>query len=206
MVLRSSITDFISFTPVLPCQVSLVVGVVEEGTSKNDRKVSKVEVGSPWRGLCSGQLLGLEVLDFFFCNIMINQILNFFQIGQKLPAFFRSSSFKLPEDPTKPVITVPSPLGIQFTHLILSLFLSQKVIMIAAGSGIAPFRSFWQARMQQAEVGLAPSSLYSLEHFLKLEIIFVLNYFPRSGRSPPWSDNPGLWLQKGEHGPSEEGD
>ena len=68
MVLRSSITDFISFTPVLPCQVSLVVGVVEEGTSKNDRKVSKVEVGSPWRGLCSGQLLGLEVLDFYLCN------------------------------------------------------------------------------------------------------------------------------------------
>ena len=153
MVLRSSITDFISFTPVLPCQVSLVVGVVEEGTSKNDRKVSKVEVGSPWRGLCSGQLLGLEVLDFFFCNIMINQILNFFQIGQKLPAFFRSSSFKLPEDPTKPVKTVSSPLGIQFAYLIHSLFLSQKVIMIAAGSGIAPFRSFWQERQRQAQVG-----------------------------------------------------
>ena len=205
MVLRSSITDFISFTPVSPCQVSLVVGVVEEGISKNDRKVSKVEVGSPWRGLCSGQLLGLEVLDFYYV-IMINQIFNCFQIGQKLPAFFRSSSFKLPEDPTKPVKTFSSPLGIQFTHLILSVFLSQKVIMIAAGSGIAPFRSFWQARMQQAEAGLAPSSLCSLEHFLKLEIIFVLNYFLRSGRSLPWSDNPGLWLQKGEHGPSEEGD
>ena len=121
MVLRSSITDFISFTPVSPCQVSLVVGVVEERISKNDRKVSKVEVGSPWRGLCSGQLLGLEVLDFFFCNIMINQILNFFQIGQKLPAFFRSSSFKLPEDPTKPVKTVSSPLGIQFNPQSVSI-------------------------------------------------------------------------------------
>ena len=34
-----------------------------------------------------------------------------------------------------------------------------QVIMIAAGSGIAPFRSFWQARLRQAEVGQAPFPL-----------------------------------------------
>jgi len=109
-------------------RVSLVVGVVEEGSSKDGRKGSKDElrkgsrdevgrkgsneVGPPWKGLCTGQLLTAE-------------------IGHKLPAFFRSSSFKLPQDPTKPVI------------------------MIAAGSGIAPFRSFWQARLRQAEAGLS---------------------------------------------------
>jgi len=100
-------------------RVSLLVGVVEEGGSKEGRKGSKDElrkgsneVGPPWKGLCTGQLLSAE-------------------IGHKLPAFFRSSSFKLPQDPTKPVI------------------------MIAAGSGIAPFRSFWQERLRQAEAGLS---------------------------------------------------
>jgi len=93
-------------------KVSLVVGVVEEASAKNNQKVSKAEVGPPWRGLTSGQLLTSE-------------------IGQKLPAFFRNSTFKLPADPTKPVI------------------------MIAAGSGIAPFRSFWQARLRQAEAGVS---------------------------------------------------
>lgn len=83
-------------------RVSLVVGVVED----------KKEVEPTWMGLCTGQLLTAE-------------------IGQKLPAFFRYSSFKLPEDPAKPVI------------------------MIAAGSGIAPFRSFWEARLRQAEAGLS---------------------------------------------------
>ena len=47
--------------------------------------------------------------------------------------------------------------------LILSLAVDHdyhsQVIMIAAGSGIAPFRSFWQARLQQAEVDQAPFPL-----------------------------------------------
>ena len=48
-------------------------------------------------------------------------------------------------------------------HLVLLYFplnnafavycLVRKVIMIAAGSGIAPFRSFWQERQRQAQVG-----------------------------------------------------
>ena len=46
-------------------QVSLVVGVVEEGSAKNNQKVSKAEVGPPWRGLTSGQLLTSEVLDLY---------------------------------------------------------------------------------------------------------------------------------------------
>ena len=47
-----------------------------------------------------------------------------------MPAFFRTAAnFKLPDDSRNPVI------------------------MIAAGSGIAPFRGFWQYRQQQARAG-----------------------------------------------------
>ena len=52
-------------------------------------------------------------------------------INTSIPAFFRAApSFKLPVDPLKPVI------------------------MIAAGSGIAPFRGFWQHRQRQAKAGV----------------------------------------------------
>ena len=40
----------------------------------------------------------------------------------------------------------------------------QKVIMIAAGSGIAPFRSFWQERQRQAQVGHDPPIIVSLSN------------------------------------------
>ena len=36
--------------------------------------------------------------------------------------------------------------------------------MIAAGSGIAPFRSFWQERQRQAQVGHDPSIIVSLSN------------------------------------------
>ena len=52
------------------------------------------------------------------------------ELGARFPAFFKTvPSFKLPPDPFKPVI------------------------MIAAGSGIAPFRGFWQEREQKAKEG-----------------------------------------------------
>ena len=51
-------------------------------------------------------------------------------LGTRMPAFFRTAAnFKLPDDSRNPVI------------------------MIAAGSGIAPFRGFWQYRQQQARAG-----------------------------------------------------
>ena len=54
-------------------------------------------------------------------------------------AFFKSApSFKLPEDPSK------------------------SVIMIAAGSGIAPFRGFWKERARQAMQGVAVGSMLLL--------------------------------------------
>ena len=52
-------------------------------------------------------------------------------IKTSIPAFFRSAaSFKLPVDPSKPVV------------------------MIAAGSGIAPFRGFWEDRQRRAKEGV----------------------------------------------------
>ena len=36
--------------------------------------------------------------------------------------------------------------------------------MIAAGSGIAPFRSFWQERQRQAQVGHDPLIIVSLSN------------------------------------------
>ena len=64
------------------------------------------------KGLCSGQLEKAP-------------------IGTKIPAYFKTvKRFKLPENPSKPVI------------------------MIGAGSGIAPFRGFWQERHNQAKAGL----------------------------------------------------
>ena len=39
--------------------------MVEEASAKNNQKVSKAEVGPPWRGLTSGQLLTSEVLDLY---------------------------------------------------------------------------------------------------------------------------------------------
>jgi sulfite reductase alpha subunit-like flavoprotein len=53
-------------------------------------------------------------------------------LGSSLPAFFRTAAgFKLPTDASKPVV------------------------MVAAGSGIAPFRGFWQQRERQARAGVA---------------------------------------------------
>ena len=53
-------------------------------------------------------------------------------LGSSLPAFFRAApSFKLPADASRPVI------------------------MVAAGSGIAPFRGFWQERERQMRAGVA---------------------------------------------------
>jgi sulfite reductase alpha subunit-like flavoprotein len=81
--------------------LSLVVGVARVQT-----------VGGARLGLCSGQLQRAA-------------------LGSSLPAFFRTAtSFKLPEDASRPVV------------------------MVAVGSGIAPFRGFWQAREQQARAGI----------------------------------------------------
>ena len=60
----------------------------------------------------------------------------------------------------RPHKTGPNPSLVVVIVVILLLILSlagdhdyhSQVIMIAAGSGIAPFRSFWQARLRQAEV------------------------------------------------------
>ena len=82
--------------------VSLVVGVAK----------TKSSVGLAKTGMCSGLLQRVN-------------------INTSVPAFFRAApSFKLPVDPSKPVI------------------------MIAAGSGIAPFRGFWQHRQRQAKAGV----------------------------------------------------
>ena len=51
----------------------------------------------------------------------------------------------------------------------------QKVIMIAAGSGIAPFRSFWQERQRQAQVGHGTSPQYQ-NRYLDLVVWFVKLY------------------------------
>jgi len=81
-------------------KVSLVVGVDEIKKEGDERRF----------GLCSGLLQNVG-------------------IGTKFPAFFKTANFRLPEDPSKPVI------------------------MVAAGSGIAPFRGFWQDRERKAKEG-----------------------------------------------------
>eukprot|EP00091_Calanus_sinicus_P017740 TRINITY_DN3842_c1_g1_i1.p1 TRINITY_DN3842_c1_g1~~TRINITY_DN3842_c1_g1_i1.p1 ORF type:complete len:240 (-),score=80.59 TRINITY_DN3842_c1_g1_i1:223-942(-) len=54
-------------------------------------------------------------------------------IGSQLPGFLRSeTSFRLPEDPKK------------------------DVMLIAAGSGISPFRGFWMKRGEQLQAGKEP--------------------------------------------------
>ena len=45
----------------------------------------------------------------------------------------------------------------------------QKVIMIAAGSGIAPFRSFWQERQRQAQVSQDPHLTSSSKWVVELD-------------------------------------
>ena len=50
--------------------------------------------------------------------------------------------------------------------------------MIAAGSGIAPFRSFWQARLRQAEVGQAPFPLLSILHLATWKNSLPLLFLP----------------------------
>ena len=91
----------IASSPKVKGSVSLVVTTAHFKTAD----------GLTHKGLCSGQL-EMEPK------------------GTKMSAFFKSvGSFKLPKDPSLPVI------------------------MIAAGSGIAPFRGFWEERQHQAKTG-----------------------------------------------------
>ena len=101
--------------------------------------------------------------------------MQFFQIGQKLPAFFRNSSFKLPADPTKPV-QIP----------VLSLWLSRsRSWSWLSLAGDHDRRWKWHRSVQKLLAGATasgrgrPSPFSTLIYFasLQFERILFPNYF-----------------------------
>nr|XP_055056042.1 nitric oxide synthase 2a, inducible [Misgurnus anguillicaudatus] len=113
---------------------------------------------------------GQGPLHFGTCSTWLNTI----KRGHTVPCFIhRSGGFHLPAEPSTPVI------------------------LIGAGSGIAPFRSFWQQRLHDVKKGLkcdpmtlvfgcrnsATDHLYNVET-LKLRIDGILNISTAYSRQP----------------------
>ena len=163
LLIFATVTIILFILIIITIMAIMVIMVRGSKGSLQSLQGSKEEIGPPWRGLCTGQLLTSEV--------SIQKLENGMRSNQQSLLFRLVTKFQ-PSSAT-PLSSCQSFQAIRFkiVPLLVLLYFSlnnvfevlrlvRKVIMIAAGSGIAPFRSFWQERQRQAQVGHGTSPQY----------------------------------------------